>query len=57
MQIAVECTPLYHGVALVRSLTTGAVSIGLVWHVVYLVAMGAIGLMITSRRLARLLLQ
>jgi len=57
MQAVVQCTPLYHGVALIRALTTGAVSFGLLWHVAYLLAMGAIGLMITSRRLARLLLQ
>jgi lipooligosaccharide transport system permease protein len=57
MQVVVQLTPLYHGVALIRSLTTGAVSIGLLWHVAYLIAMGAIGLKITSRRLAHLLLQ
>src|SRR5688572_3048407 len=57
MQVIVQCTPLYHGVALIRSLTTGAVSVGLLWHVAYLLTMGGIGLMITSRRLARLLLQ
>jgi lipooligosaccharide transport system permease protein len=57
MRIVVECTPLYHGVALIRSLTTGDVSVGLLWHAVYLTAMGAIGLTITARRLERLLLQ
>ena len=57
MQVVVQCTPLYHGVALIRSLTTGDVGLGLLWHVVYLTTMGVIGLLITSRRLARLLLQ
>jgi lipooligosaccharide transport system permease protein len=57
MRIVVQCTPLYHGVALIRSLTTGDVSVGLLWHVAYLVTMGGIGLLVTSRRLARLLLQ
>jgi lipooligosaccharide transport system permease protein len=56
MQLVVQCTPLYHGVALIRSLTTGDVSFGLLWHVAYLATMGAIGLTVTSRRLARLLL-
>ena len=56
VQIIVECTPLYHGVALLRALTLGDVSIGLLWHVAYLVVMGLVGLRITSRRLARLLL-
>jgi lipooligosaccharide transport system permease protein len=57
MQLVVQCTPLYHGVALIRSLTTGNVSLSLLGHVAYLVVMGLIGLQITSRRLARLLLQ
>jgi lipooligosaccharide transport system permease protein len=57
MRIVVQCTPLYHGVALIRSLTTGDVSVGLLWHVAYLTTMGVIGLMITARRLERLLLQ
>ena len=57
MRIVVQCTPLYHGVALIRSLTTGDVSVTLLGHVAYLAVMGLIGLTITSRRLARLLLQ
>ena len=56
IQIIVQCTPLYHGVALIRALTLGDVSIGLLWHVVYLGVMGLIGLRITARRLGRLLL-
>ena len=57
IQAIVQLTPLYHGVALIRSLTTGDVSAVLLLHVAYLVVMGLIGLTITSRRLARLLLQ
>lgn len=57
VRVIVQMTPLYHGVALIRSLTTGDVSLGLLWHVAYLATMGMIGLLITSRRLARLLLQ
>jgi lipooligosaccharide transport system permease protein len=56
VQLVVECTPLYHGVALLRALTLGHVDAGLFSHVAYLVAMGAIGLAITARRLERLLL-
>jgi lipooligosaccharide transport system permease protein len=52
----VECTPLYRGVVLCRELTTGAVSWGSLVSVVYLVVMGAIGVMIVRRRLATLLL-
>lgn len=52
----VEVTPLYRGVVLCRELTTGAVSWGSAVSVVYLVAMGLIGLAVVRRRLDRLLL-
>ncbi|WP_435741599.1 ABC transporter permease [Nocardioides sp. SYSU DS0663] len=52
----VECTPLYRGVVLCRELTTGAVSWASVVSVVYLVAMGAVGLLVVRRRLDALLL-
>jgi lipooligosaccharide transport system permease protein len=57
LQPIVAATPLYQGVALVRGLTTGAVSAGLWWHVLYLAALGVVGLAIASRRLERLLLK
>jgi lipooligosaccharide transport system permease protein len=52
----VEVTPLYRGVALVRELTTGALSTGSLWSVVYLLVMGGVGLAVASRRFDRLLL-
>jgi lipooligosaccharide transport system permease protein len=52
----VEATPLYRGVVLCRELTTGAVSWSSAVSVVYLVAMGSIGLWVVSRRLHKLLL-
>jgi lipooligosaccharide transport system permease protein len=52
----VELTPLYRGVVLCRELTTGALSWGSAFSVVYLVAMGVVGLMIVRRRLDKLLL-
>ena len=52
----VEVTPLYRGVVLCRELTTGVVTAGSLVSVVYLVAMGLVGLHIVSRRLDRLLL-
>ena len=52
----VECTPLYRGVVLCRELTTGALSWGSAVSVVYLVAMGAVGLVLVRRRLDKLLL-
>lgn len=52
----VELTPLYRGVVLCRELTTGAVGWGSLVSVVYLVAMGLLGLWLVRRRLAALLL-
>jgi lipooligosaccharide transport system permease protein len=56
LQLVVQCFPLFHGVALVRGLTLGAVGPGLVVHAAYLAGLGLIGLRIASRRLGRLLL-
>src|ERR1022692_3645359 len=56
MQIVVECTPLYQGVALIRRLTLGAVGPALLWNVAYLAAMGVLGLAV-GRRISRLLLK
>lgn len=56
LQVVVRLTPLYHGVALLRSLSLGTVGPGLLAHVAYLGAMGLLGLGVTSRRLAKLLL-
>ncbi len=57
IRVLVELTPLYHGVDLVRGLTTGALEPGMLVHVAYLTVMGVVGLAITSRRLERLLLK
>ncbi|WP_340540309.1 ABC transporter permease [Nocardioides sp. GXZ039] len=56
LRFVVECTPLYRGVVLCRELTTGTPTVASVISVVYLVAMGALGLWLTRRRLDRLLL-
>jgi lipooligosaccharide transport system permease protein len=57
LRVIVQITPLYQGVDLIRSLTVGAISPILLGHVAYLVAMGLVGLAVTSRRLDRLLLK
>jgi lipooligosaccharide transport system permease protein len=57
MRLLVQLTPLYHGVDLIRSLTTGIVGPGILLHIGYLAIMGIVGLTITSRRLDRLLLK
>ena len=51
----VELTPLYRGVVLCRELTTGALSWGSAVSVVYLLAMGLVGLLVVRRRLDALL--
>jgi lipooligosaccharide transport system permease protein len=57
LQVVVECTPLYQGVALLRGLTLGAVGPGMLLQAVYLAALGLAGLRIASRRISRLLLR
>lgn len=52
----VQLSPLYHGVELIRSLTLGVFHAGLVAHILFLAAMGALGSVVTSRRLEKLLL-
>jgi lipooligosaccharide transport system permease protein len=52
----VQLTPLYHGVALCRAFSMGDLSWSLLWSVLYLAVMGAVGLVIASRRLGTLLL-
>ena len=56
IQIVVECTPLYQGVALMRGLTLGVVGPALLWHVAYLALMGLAGLWVAGARIGRLLL-
>ena len=55
VRLLVQVTPLYQGVALLRSLTLGHVGPATLGHVVYLAVMGAVGLRIATRRLGRLL--
>lgn len=53
----VEVTPLYQAVAILRQLSTGLVDPSILAHAAYLAVMGAIGLVVVSRRLERLLLK
>ena len=53
---AIQATPLYHGVALLRGLCTGAVGPSLLAHAAYLAVMGLVGLVVAARRMERLLL-
>jgi lipooligosaccharide transport system permease protein len=55
MRLVVEATPLYHGVELVRALTTGVTAWTLLWHGLYLAGFAALGLTVAARRMAKLL--
>jgi lipooligosaccharide transport system permease protein len=57
LQLVVQATPLYHGVAMLRDLSFGVVGPGILVHVAYLLVLGVIGLAISSRRLETLLLR
>jgi lipooligosaccharide transport system permease protein len=56
LQVVVRCTPLYHGIELVRRLVTGEVGWSLLGNAAYLLVMGLVGLAIGARRLSGLLL-
>jgi lipooligosaccharide transport system permease protein len=53
----VQCMPLYHGVELMRALSTGIVSWDLLGHAAYFAVMAAIGFIVAARRLSALLLR
>lgn len=56
IQVLVKIFPLWHGVELVRGLTTGALYWGMLWHVLYYVVMIVVGLVFTTKRLRALFL-
>lgn len=55
LELVVQCTPLYQGVELSRSVVLGDVHPSLVWHAAYLAIMGWLGMRVAARRLAALL--
>jgi lipooligosaccharide transport system permease protein len=57
LQLVVECTPLYHGIELVRGVVIGDVRWALLGHAGYLLVMGVLGLAVGARRLSALLLK
>lgn len=57
LQWVVQLSPLYHGAALVRELTTGTVSAHSALHVLVLLALGVAGVVVAGRRLEKLLLR
>lgn len=57
VRVVVELTPLYHGVDLIRGLTTGSIGTAQLVDVVYLVALAAAGIAVAALRLRRKLLK
>jgi lipooligosaccharide transport system permease protein len=57
LQVLVQLTPLYHGVDLLRSLTTGMIGPSILVDITYLVVLGAAALLVAATRLQRLLLK
>jgi len=51
LQVLVQLTPLYHGIDLIRGLTTGAIGPGLLVDVAYLAALGVLGVTVAAMRL------
>jgi lipooligosaccharide transport system permease protein len=56
VQHVIMAFPLWHGVELVRGLTTGILYPGMLWHVLYYLVMIGIGLVFTTKRLRALFL-
>jgi lipooligosaccharide transport system permease protein len=57
LQVVTQVTPLYHGVDLLRSLTTGSLTPAVLVDLVYLVILATLGLAISTVRLQKLLLK
>ncbi len=56
LQAVARLSPLYHGTELIRGLTLGMIGWDMLAHVAVLVALGLVGALVTSRRIAKLLL-
>ena len=57
LQFVVKCLPLHHGVAMMRALSYGDISAGLLLHVCYFLVLAVAGLWVTTRRLGILLMK
>jgi lipooligosaccharide transport system permease protein len=56
VQWFVQALPLWHGVELIRGLTTGVIGPLMLVHVLYFAVMIALGMLLTTRRLRALFL-
>ena len=57
LQAVLQAVPLYHAVALLRALTTGAVDVWTAWHLVYLLIGGTAAFFVAMRRFERTLIK
>jgi lipooligosaccharide transport system permease protein len=57
VQWAIQAAPLYHGVEMLRELTTGAVAPDILIHIAYLVLAGGVAFVVAMRRLERALIK
>ncbi|WP_431929034.1 ABC transporter permease [Amycolatopsis tucumanensis] len=57
LQVLVQCSPLYHGIQLMREFAVGALHPGMIGHIAYLVALAFLGIWGAARRLSGLLLR
>jgi lipooligosaccharide transport system permease protein len=57
IQVAMEATPLFHAIGLLRGLATGLVGLHELWDLVYLVAFGGIAMWIALNRLQQRLIK
>ena len=57
LQAILKLSPLWQAIEMIRDLTLGVVSLGILWHVLYFAVMVAIGVTATSKRLTKLFLR
>jgi lipooligosaccharide transport system permease protein len=55
VKLLLQVTPLFHGVQLLRGLTTGVPGWDLLWHTGYLLVLAVAGLVVAGRRMSLLL--
>jgi lipooligosaccharide transport system permease protein len=57
LQLIVQCFPLYHGIEMLRGLTTGWVTWAMLGHAAYFVVLASVGSVVAAHRFGRLLLR
>ncbi|WP_084628629.1 ABC transporter permease [Amycolatopsis nigrescens] len=57
LRVVVQCFPLYHGVELMRGLSTGVLDPSMFGHLAYLVCLAALGVYGAAHRIGKLLLR